>query len=149
MMNRRHFVCSKCHRVNRVRAEYLGRTLRCGGCSETLRAETQVLELDFSTLERLISVAPVPILIDFWASWCAPCRAFAPQFDEFATMQHGRAIVGKINVDDHPRAARKYKVQSVPTLGVWNTGTLHYLQPGILTPTQMDALIAPHRQYVV
>ena len=104
---------------------------------------------DTATLERLVMTSPVPVLVDFWADWCTACLAFSPQLDEFADAQNGRVIVGKIDVDNNPVAVQKYEVQSVPTLGLWIDGRLLYRQPGILTATQLDALVAPHRQYVI
>ena len=135
--------------MNRVDAAHLGRTIRCGGCSNTLKAVTRVMSLDTEGLEQLTVVAPVPVLVDFWASWCGPCRTFAPQLDAFAEQQQGRVIVTKVDVDENPLAVQKYKVQSVPTLGLWYEGALRYLQPGILTTSQLNTLVAPWRRYVV
>lgn len=75
-----------------------------------------------SNFEAEVLSADKPVLVDFWASWCAPCRMLAPVVEEVAQETEGRAIVGKLNVDDEMELARKYRVASIPTLIVFENG---------------------------
>ena len=75
-----------------------------------------------SNFEAEVLSADMPVLVDFWASWCAPCRMLAPVVEEVAQETEGRAIVGKLNVDDEMELARKYRVASIPTLIVFENG---------------------------
>ena len=149
MNDPRHFYCPACHRINRVSGQHLGKSIRCGDCGNMFQATTVVHDVNTTALERLVSNSPVPLLVDFWADWCAPCHAFMPQLESFAVAQKGRALVAKLSIDDNPLAVEKYKVQSVPTLGLWSEGNLMYLQPGIMTASQLHSLVAPYRRYVV
>lgn len=75
-----------------------------------------------SNFETEVLKADKPVLVDFWASWCAPCRMLAPVVEEVAEETEGRAVVGKLNVDDEMELARKYRVASIPTLIVFENG---------------------------
>jgi len=74
------------------------------------------------TFDREVLQSEVPVLVDFWAPWCGPCRAIAPSVDEVATEFQGRAKVLKVNVDEQPEIASKYGVQSIPTLTIFKSG---------------------------
>lgn len=75
-----------------------------------------------ANFEAEVLKADLPVLVDFWATWCAPCRMLGPVVEEVAEETEGRAIVGKINVDDEMDLARKYRVASIPTLIVFKNG---------------------------
>ena len=75
-----------------------------------------------STFDEEIKGADEPILVDFWAEWCGPCKMIAPILDEIATEQHGKLKIAKLNVDDNPDAARRFDVMSIPTLIVFQDG---------------------------
>jgi thioredoxin 1 len=81
-----------------------------------------VIEVNKGNFEAEVLSADKPVLVDFWASWCAPCRMLAPVVEEVAQETEGRVIVGKLNVDDEMELARKYRVASIPTLIVFENG---------------------------
>lgn len=81
-----------------------------------------VVELTDDNFESEVLAATGPILVDFWAPWCGPCRAIAPMIDQLATENMGSAKVGKLNIDDSPRTAERFQVASIPTLLIFKSG---------------------------
>src|SRR5215472_10785094 len=126
--------CHKCgvkNRVDRERAE--NRQAKCGRCGNQLEpknvvseAETQKpLFISDATFEReVLQVLDLPVLVDCWAPWCQPCRMIAGFLDQLAAESKGRYVIAKLNVDDNPRVARQFQVQSIPTLLIFKNGAL-------------------------
>ena len=100
---------------------------------------TEVTDQDFQT-EVLSSERPV--LVDFWAEWCGPCKMIAPVLEEIARDQAGKITIGKLNVDDNPDTARRYEVMSIPTLMVFNNGSLEKRLVGARSKGQLLAELA-------
>lgn len=78
--------------------------------------------LTVDTFDEAISTSQSPIVVDFWAEWCGPCKMIAPILDEIATEQEGKLTIGKVNVDENPELARRFEVMSIPTLIVFKDG---------------------------
>ena len=87
-------------------------------------ASEKVLQLTDASFESTIAGADKPVLVDFWAEWCGPCRRVGPIVDELAGQFDGKLTVAKVNVDEHPMAANKLGVQSIPTLMIFKKGQL-------------------------
>jgi len=87
-------------------------------------ANDKVLEVTQDTFESSVLNAKLPVLVDFWASWCGPCRMIAPILDQVAEEFDGKAIVAKINVDDNPDLARQYDIMTIPTLITFKNGDI-------------------------
>lgn len=83
-----------------------------------------ILTLDDATFAESVSGSPVPIIVDFWAEWCGPCKMIAPVLEEIAADSAGRLAIGKLNVDDNQETARRYEVMSIPTLLLFVDGDL-------------------------
>ena len=107
--------CPHCDTLNRVRRTRLGQGGRCGECHKPLFTGHPVA-LDRARLERHLDKGDLPLLIDFWAPWCGPCRAMAPEFEQAASGLEPRMRLVKINLDEEPELARRFAVRSVPTI---------------------------------
>ncbi|MDE6957119.1 MAG: thioredoxin [Lachnospiraceae bacterium] len=91
------------------------------------------MKITSANFNEVVKESKVPVLIDFWADWCGPCKMFAPVFDEVAAELEGKAVVGKINVDEEPDLARAYRVMSIPTLVVVKDGEVVKRNVGALS----------------
>src|SRR4051812_40872648 len=113
-----HIVCPHCDTINRVpraKLEESGGGGRCGQCREAL-FDGRAVALDTARFERHLEKSGIPLLIDFWAPWCGPCRMMAPEFERAAALLESSVRLVKINVDEEPALATRFRVQSIPTL---------------------------------
>ena len=100
-----------------------------------------VRELTDENWDREVLQAPGTVLVDFWASWCPPCRMIAPSIDALGAEFQGRAKVGKLNVDENPRVAERYRISSIPTLLLFRSGQLVEQRVGALPKPEIASLI--------
>jgi thioredoxin 2 len=124
--------CEKCGVLNRVAQDETGKIPVCGSCKTELRYHGGVVEVSGSAMNNLIKNSPVPVLVDFWASWCGPCKMFAPSFARVALEKHGHAVFAKIDTDENQVAASKYGIKGIPTLIIFNKGVEIGRQVGAL-----------------
>jgi thioredoxin 2 len=111
--------CSGCGRRNRLRYETLDRRQRCGGCGGEIPRIAGPLELvDASAFDVLVGRSAVPVLVDFWAPWCGPCRMMAPELKQLAAIRAGQLLVLKVNTEEHPELAGAHRIGSLPTLSL-------------------------------
>lgn len=97
-----------------------------------------------NTFEQDVLTSDKPVLVDFWAEWCGPCRALAPVFAEVAESYADQVIFGKVNVDDSPQTASKYGVMSIPTLILFKNGEAAAVKMGLLSKSQLSAFVESH-----
>ena len=116
----KHLICPACHAVNRADETRLGQAV-CGKCARPL-AGTQVLHLDAPLLDRLLAKDGLPLLVDFWAPWCGPCKMMAPAFEEAARLLGPGVRLGKVDTQEHQALGARFQVQSIPTLALFRDG---------------------------
>ncbi len=137
----RHIACVHCGATNRVPAARLADDPSCGRCGRALLAGTPA-DLDEAGFERVLAHTELPVLVDFWAPWCGPCRTMAPAFAQAAAQLKGRALLVKVNSDDHPQLAARFGIRGIPTLVRLQGGRETARQSGALPPQAIVALAA-------
>jgi thioredoxin 2 len=138
-----HVVCPHCDGINRVPATRLAERPRCGTCHQPLFPGSP-LELDANRFRRHIESSDLPVLVDFWAPWCGPCRAMAPVIAQAATQYDTRLRLAKVNTEEQPGLAGQYGIRSIPTLVLFRQGRELDRVSGALPPTQLAAWIQRH-----
>jgi thioredoxin 2 len=113
--------CSQCGRKNRVPFSASG--ARCGGCGTTLSPPGAPIEApDAASFDALVRAAALPVIVDFWAPWCGPCRMVAPELERVAADNAGRYLVVKVNTDAVPELGERFQIRSIPTMAVFEGG---------------------------
>ena len=134
-----HVACAHCGAVNRLPAERLGDDPNCGRCKQPL-LDGQPVELDDRNFDAFVRQTTLPVLVDFWAPWCGPCRQMAPQFEAAARQLKGRAVLVKVNSDVAQQTAARFNIRSIPTLVRLDGGVERQRQAGAVPAAAIVAL---------
>jgi len=129
--------CPTCGKPNRIPARHLCDTGRCGSCKSPLPPLNEPLDVDDNTFGQVVAEATVPVLTDFWAAWCGPCRMAAPEVRELAREMAGKALVLKVNTEENRQTAARFNVQSIPNFVVLRNGRVVFQQAGLAPRAEM------------
>lgn len=143
MTNPIHVVCPHCSAVNRLAAERLSEKPICGQCKAPLFSGA-VLELNSANFDRQIGRNDLPVIVDFWAPWCAPCRSMAPNYAQAASEMEPRARFAKLNTEAEQQLAGRFNIRSIPTLAIFKGGREIARQSGAMDLGNLKRWVHSH-----
>jgi len=133
------FTCPHCQTKNRVPDERAAQDPVCGKCGQALLSG-EVIDLGDASFDAVVNGSELPVLVDFWAPWCGPCRQMAPQFAQAAKQLKGQVLLVKVNSDDNPQLSQRFAIRSIPTLVKIRKGVEVKRESGALPTGQIVAL---------
>jgi thioredoxin 2 len=135
--------CTHCGKTNRIGFEKLGHTARCGHCKEPVKAGGAPLEVgSTSDFDTLVARSAVPVVVDYWAPWCGPCRMVTPELEKVASRADGRFIIVKVNTDVLTDLGERHRIRSIPTLAVFARGREVTRAAGARPAADIEAFVA-------
>jgi thioredoxin 2 len=140
-----HIVCPHCDAVNRIPADRLQQSPRCGKCHRALFG-AQPVELSTNRFEKHLARSDIPLLVDFWAPWCGPCKMMAPQFEQAAKQLEPGIRLVKVNTEIEQQLGAKYGIRSIPTLALFLRGRELARQAGAMGAADIVRWAQAHRQ---
>lgn len=131
-----HIVCPQCAAINRIPSDRLGDNPKCGQCHQALFTAHPV-ELTAETFTRHIERNDIPVLVDFWAPWCGPCKAMAPAFEQAADQLEPQVRLVKVNTEAEQQLGAQFGIRSIPTLALFHGGKEVTRQPGAMSASDI------------
>lgn len=135
--------CPSCGKTNRLLYQHLDHAIRCGSCRTTLPAPSSPIDAaSASVFDALVAQSPLPVVVDFWAPWCGPCRMMAPEVEKVAQRTAGQALVVKVDTDAVPDLGERFGIRSIPTVAVFRSGREVAREAGARPAADIQALLA-------
>jgi len=138
-----HIVCPHCDSVNRVAGDRLSDRPRCGRCKEPLFVGRPMVLHD-QNFEKQTTRSDIPVVVDFWAPWCGPCKMMAPAFEQATAELEPQVRMGKLNTEESQGVAARFGIQSIPTLMVFRNGREVARQPGAMDRARLAQWVRAH-----
>ncbi len=138
--------CRRCGQPNRVPTARLFDGPRCGTCRAPLPLGGAPLTLSEADFDAVVSDATVPVVVDFWATWCGPCKSIAPSLEHAAQALAGKLLIVKVDIDEQPALAERFDASSVPLLIAFRDGAPVARQVGALPPDELERWLARHAE---
>jgi thioredoxin 2 len=136
--------CPACGQKNRLLYGRLGDSVRCGQCKTPIPPPAVPIEIaSAADFDRLIASASLPVVVDYWAPWCGPCRMVAPELQKVASRQAGKMVVIKVNTDALPDLGERYGIRSIPTMAVFVGGREAGRTTGARPAADIEAFVEP------
>ncbi len=135
-MSSSHIVCPSCGAINRIPNDKLSAHPKCGKCKQAL-FQGHPVELNDQNFDRFISKTDIPVVVDFWADWCGPCKMMAPLFAEAAQQLEPKVRFAKLNTELAQQTAARYQIRSIPTLMIFRNGQVIAQQAGAMQTQQL------------
>jgi thioredoxin 2 len=135
-----HIACPHCNTINRVPDERLDEVPRCGKCKQPLFAAAPI-ELTDANFPAQVQRTSIPVVVDFWAPWCGPCKMMAPHFERAASQLGPRVRFAKLNTDENPDTAGRFGIRSIPTMILFKDGREIARQSGAMDANRLAAWI--------
>jgi thioredoxin 2 len=129
--------CANCGTLNRIPARHLSDSGKCGSCKAAIPPLAEPVEADAALFDEVMREAKVPVLVDFWADWCGPCRMAAPEVRALAGEMAGRAIVLKVDTEANPGLSARFKIQSIPNFLILRDGRVAAQHAGAVPRSEM------------
>jgi len=134
-------VCPNCHKTNAIPSNKEVKKANCGNCGHSL-LDTHPVSLDENSFDKHIQNSDIPVVVDFWAPWCGPCKMMAPNFENAASRFPLKAQFAKVNTEDHPYLSQRFGIRGIPTIIIFKNGAEVHRVSGALDANSIVGLVS-------